>query len=1018
MVILVLNKARPLKTKNPIQLPDIKEVITSTYFPPLEAQLNQQKQLIESTKAVYQEYLERLQRIESSAKKNKFINETTWLKNELYELLNNEFPEIGELKCEDTFSAFYLKMHEYIEDLPRKIVEEQAAERFQINKADSFQLAIRKFFKSSFYQLSKLPQQLINLFRKEKKKIPYWSHSIPIRALCHHFFQNELMFDGLVFFEEMQAIKCETLNVIWAIDKDLNKEFLEYLDKDKFERNTFLEHIIDLSKSDRSAKMLNNLEHRYTEWKDKLSKEIDILYATYLIAYEKVGTIELNSTAFSNSKLILGEKIANKNFQKIYNGWRNTLFAQIDDFQIDLELYLIKYNAIMHFDLTKKSCNRRIEIAAKDHLDSIKSELDKVIKPLKDQTKSKDLPKQLLEERKRINFKLKQQIIPQNIDKVYSQNLPSLIERLEVRIKKQIDLMKDQRIIYAKESYTSPINKSELNHFNPRELVELDLFSKFSSAVKLLKTQVIKQLQHVEDSLNELIGIVDYNIDMAINSAQEIQTEDSNYEIALEGLERTLAKSNEISEQLYEIEELISSKLKEGIDSLNKGLLKLTVNENISDLRLRLAKAKAVEKTENYKEKILLKVKNFIPIAFRFARQKFAIGKTIFNSYAKKLGLIEKPRELSAELSDFLAQTGIAIEQLPYVYKRLYSIKATEEEVFFEGREHELKKLNTAFSNWKTGNYSATAIMGEKGSGASSLINFFLKDKEGEHILRNKLNINYSSKQDFLHFFKVLLKDEQLNSIEDLVDKLNSGDYSLIILEDMQHFFMKKIQGFEATNLLFELISKTDNKIFWILEYTSFAWNYLEKAVNINLFFKFIVRLEKFSDAQIINVIMKRHRVSGYNLKYAATFLSKADKRKMARLNEKEKEEFLERLFFKSLNKFAQSNISLALLYWLRSTIKIEKNTITIGQLKDINFDFLTNLPQESTFSLHALLLHDSLSIKEHALLFNQSEIRSRLDLMVLEDKGILNSIDNRYKINRLLYRQIVNVLTNKNIIH
>ena len=198
-------------------------------------------------------------------------------------------------------------------------------------------MVFEKGVKSLFFKLSRIPLHLANLFRKEKKPVPFWKHKIPLRSLCHHFFQNEIMFAGLPFFEELQGIKCDTLNVSWEIDKELNKEFLDFLDKEDFERNEFLEHIVKLSKSDRSSKMLKNLTQKYEEWKEQLNQKVGEIYSTYLIAYEKVGTIELNATAFSNNKLVLGEKIANKQFQKIYNGWRNTLFAQIDDFQIDLE---------------------------------------------------------------------------------------------------------------------------------------------------------------------------------------------------------------------------------------------------------------------------------------------------------------------------------------------------------------------------------------------------------------------------------------------------------------------------------------------------------------------------------------------------------------------------------------------------------------------------------------------------------------------------------------------------------
>ena len=116
--------------------------------------------------------------------------------------------------------------------------------------------------------------------------------------------------------------------------------------------------------------------------------------------------------------------------------------------------------------------------------------------------------------------------------------------------------------------------------------------------------------------------------------------------------------------------------------------------------------------------------------------------------------------------------------------------------------------------------------------------------------------------------------------------------------------------------------------------------------------------------------------------------------------------------------KFTENNISLALLYWIRSTKKVENNVITIGILKNLNFNLINTLPDESVFTLHALLLHDSLTVEDHAQIFNNDLLQSRLSLMVLVDKGILVQDENRYQINRLLYRQVVNVLSNKNILH
>ena len=218
--------------------------------------------------------------------------------------------------------------------------------------------------------------------------------------------------------------------------------------------------------------------------------------------------------------------------------------------------------------------------------------------------------------------------------------------------------------------------------------------------------------------------------------------------------------------------------------------------------------------------------------------------------------------------------------------------------------------------------------------------------------------------------------------------------------------------------MLFELISKTEKKVYWLVEFTVYAWKYLEKSVSINKYFKYSILLQQMSEEQIVKIIMKRHRVSGYDFQIDSSNLSTSEKRKIKKLEEEEKDAYLKEIYFKALNRFAENNISLALLYWIRSTKKVENNVITIGILKNLNFNLINTLPDESVFTLHALLLHDSLTVEDHAQIFNNDLLQSRLSLMVLVDKGILVQDENRYQINRLLYRQVVNVLSNKNILH
>ena len=392
--------------------------------------------------------------------------------------------------------------------------------------------------------------------------------------------------------------------------------------------------------------------------------------------------------------------------------------------------------------------------------------------------------------------------------------------------------------------------------------------------------------------------------------------------------------------------------------------------------------------------------------------------KALSNSLQERIGLLEKSNEMTTELSDFLLQSEKAIERLPYVYRRLYEIKPLEEEGFFEGRIEEMTKLEEAFKLWELSNISSAVIVGEKGSGASSLLNQFVRNHSDSNIIRRKMTTTACSAQAFSNFFDELFEEKTLVDFNDIVDFLNSGMKRIIILEDIQHFYLKKPNGFEAITLLFELISQTAKNIFWLVGTSTFSWSYFQKTIAIERYIRHKIVLSPLNDEQIVKLIMKRHRVSGYNLKFDTGEVQRKDLLSRFKKKVDDSQEGLQKSFFTELNDFAQSNISLALLYWLRSAISFEDNTVVIGKIKNIKFNFLTSLDTNSIFTLHSLLLHDTLNVSEHAEIFHQAERQSRMTLMVLEDSGILVSKDGEFHINHLVYRQIVNVLRNKNLIH
>jgi len=167
----------------------------------------------------------------------------------------------------------------------------------------------------------------------------------------------------------------------------------------------------------------------------------------------------------------------------------------------------------------------------------------------------------------------------------------------------------------------------------------------------------------------------------------------------------------------------------------------------------------------------------------------------------------------------------------------------------------------------------------------------------------------------------------------------------------------------------------------------------------------------------MIEIILKRHSISGYNISFE-THANESLRRKYRKLSEAEIQDLLKKEYYSQLNKFARSKISLTILYWMRSTKEVTTNTIKLDSVVQLDFSFLNTMSPEKLFILHLLLLHDGLREEDVVEIYNKPVEEIRLKLLVLYDDGIIIKKEDLYLINPLLYRQVVQLLQSRNILH
>ncbi|MBT8386305.1 MAG: ATP-binding protein, partial [Ignavibacteria bacterium] len=786
--------------------------------------------------------------------------------------------------------------------------ETQAKERFYFQQGDNLYLRILKFFKRNLYKLSLIPLRIKNiylkLFKKPTKEIRYWNHIIPLRNLLSIYIKSSLYFGLSELYRKTLSAQILSLLALKKYYDQAEKNFREKhinLSQPNVETSEF-ETI-----SFQYLETINSLDDLKDEFNKKSDEVIAKIVADYSDAYVKAGTIELTGRKLSTQKVLNSEKEFAQLYNKIHKGWNNTLFALTDDWRMDYELYKTRYDLIFEFIKTSSVVTEKLNKNVKPSITSISKAISDVKQQFSNLIQSNsDIDGYLTESRYNLQSTLTETLIPQTIDSLLKQELLDHLDKLEDIVERSISQMSDKRALVKTDLYDKEIKDSEISYISLRDMLSFSSLPEFKAFVLKTKADQSLKIQKIQNDLLEIDQICDFSLDSAQIMLQEKKGDAAEVKkVVDEGLDRAIKKIGDIDNQLLNLINSFAQKTKESLDDLNNDLIKLTFTESIYELRLTITKDRAIQKSREVKKETVQKVKNVLPHLLLYLKESYNRSTKLYSKTRKLIGLEKTVTTIKGEVSNFLAETGEAINKLPYVYQRLFVVEPIGDERFFFGREEELEKLSKAFGNWSAGKFSPTIIYGEKGSGATSLINVFIKkNRFNNELTRVSVKNFVQSREDFLNLFSSGLQNFVVSDLKGLTGILNdkTSGKKIIILENLQHLFLRKINGFENLKLLFELMSETNDNVFWITTCTVYCYRYLQKTISIADYFANEVELGELSDKQIIDIVLKRHRVSGYDIYFEASDNFRSNK-KFQKISESEKQIQLGKTYFSLLNK-------------------------------------------------------------------------------------------------------------------
>jgi len=913
---------------------------------------------------------------------------------ELVKLLDSQ--EIDEILTKNLLNDIELKVSRFINGVPDKIIVDYIDSDINIKLKKGFVSKIYCYFENNNILIQTKLNKSGNTIRKIVK-----SKEKTLKKRYFNIYYKSVLIN--TFFKDYFIYINDYIN-------ECEKRILT-------EYNSFFKLEFSLIEQDYDIEKID-----YTEFQSISIQE----YSSILNEFFKNRKQELEEKLRNSRMFFSGHFLKNaenikypvKSIAECISLWINTYFALYHDWQIRDFLFGYALDVNLNFTHIKGIFEEKLNKRLVPEIENKITHTNFLLKYISEQENidktglKKIFTKEQYEQNKK--EKTKKEQLQKIVDLI--EELPNLLNKLEIDIIKKLDDFPDEVGVVKNPDYTKPIRNSEIKYYSPKELIQYEYLQNLTNNIDNLKTKIKNKIENIHKEITEYDQIIDYYLDSVIALTND-ENSDENVilEIFNNGIKRLANKNEEISVYVntLKIEDL--NKLTELQNNYIINLKTLYDNSNVYSIYIRLLSSKALQSAKEKRNRLKDLTTNNLAKLNTYIDTKFEVLKLGYSNVKKQLGATTSENVITSETSNYLSKVQTKRNQLPVIYQHLFDNLPVKEPNLFLYRNEEIEKLEKAYDNWIKFNYSATLVTGENGSGKTSLINYYAEyHKTNYHIIKFDITKSYYTEEHFFQLMNALFSQINLNSDTELKQFYESNSTrKIIILDGVERLFLRIVNGFECLNKLLTFIVSTNEKFLWICSISKYSLEYLKKTIAINDYFDFEINLDSLDLEEVEEIILKRNRLGGYKVMYSTnTEIKNVDTAKEL------DQELLKQAFFKELYKFAKSNIQLSLHYWLQSINAVDDYNVEVGDFSMPDFSFLESFSFDKIFTLYLIVIHGKLTAEEHALIFNQPLYLSQKTLYILKEDSVLISVNGYFKLNGILFHNVVKLLKNKNLIH
>lgn len=354
-------------------------------------------------------------------------------------------------------------------------------------------------------------------------------------------------------------------------------------------------------------------------------------------------------------------------------------------------------------------------------------------------------------------------------------------------------------------------------------------------------------------------------------------------------------------------------------------------------------------------------------------------------------------------------------KDLPALYRRLFRFEPVQDPRFLVGRQRELAAIAEARALWEAGRPISLLIVGQRGSGKTSLINCALKRAlDGLDVIRGEFTERLTTEAQLREFLAALIGAPDVAQVEEVL----LARRRVVILEELERTFLRQVGYYGAIRALQRVITATCSSTLWIFTINDVAFRLLDAVVSLGASFSHRLAIGTATRDDLRQAILLRHNLSGLRIQFPEPPSPRGLLARLKGLLQGPVDP--ETFYFEALARESGGSYRAAFEIWLGHIEAVEAGVLYLKpvMIPDLS-PVIEDLDLSDLFTLVAILQHGSLTPEEHAVVFQTSTAASRSQIDELLAREIIEQDPGRpgFRVRPEALRVAVEALYRRNLL-